>query len=226
VVLPIKSHYGLILYPEDYKIEDRTHTVRANLVVARGYPVSDVSWEEKKASMVYYNQISEGYTQLHGGEQREKYQTALEALDGFHTDLVVDVGCGTGLFINMVTGKVGEIVGVDSSKEMVKKANCVKSENGHVVLCDADNLPFGETTFDTAVAFTLLQNVVDPSITIRQITSTLKPSSRAVLTALKTERSREAFVNLIEDAGLLVARILDEDRVNEYIAVCQMASLR
>jgi ubiquinone/menaquinone biosynthesis C-methylase UbiE len=176
--------------------------------------------------MVYYDQISEGYTELHGEEQRDKYQTVLEALDGAHNDRVVDVGCGTGLFIYMVAGKVGEIVGVDSSKEMVKKANCVKTENGHVVLCDADNLPFGGDTFDTAVAFTLLQNVVDPSFTIRQIASTLKPSSRVVLTALKTEGSREAFVNLIEGTGLLVARIVDEDSVNEYIAVCQIESLR
>jgi ubiquinone/menaquinone biosynthesis C-methylase UbiE len=194
---------------------------------ARGDPLygSDTSWEEKKASMAHYDQISEGYAQLYGEEQRGKYRTALDALDGSHTDLVVDVGCGTGLFIKMVAGNVGYVVGVDSSKEMVKKTNSLKIENVDVILCDADYLPFRGKTFDTAVAFTLLQNIVDPSITIRRITSTIKSPSRVVLTALK-KGSREAFVNLIEDAGLYVTRIIDEENVKDYIAVCRNSSPR
>jgi ubiquinone/menaquinone biosynthesis C-methylase UbiE len=187
---------------------------------------SDASWKEKKASMAHYDQISEGYTQLYGDEQRGKYRTALDVLDCSHTDLVVDVGCGTGLFVKMVAGKVGYVVGVDSSQEMVKKTNGLKLENVDVILCDADYLPFRGKTFDTAVAFTLLQNVVDPSITIRRITSTVKSHSQVVLTTLQKDSSREAFVTLIEDAGLNVTRIIDEENVKDFIAVCRISTPR
>jgi len=222
-VPPIDNHYRLIRDPEDFKIEDHTPSVGSYLGTAQGLPGSDTSWEEKKARIAYYDQISEGYAQLYGEEQRGKYRTALDALDCSHADLVVDVGCGLGLFMAVVTGKVRHVVGVDTSKEMVKKAHCLNMENAHVVLCDADYLPFKGQTFDAAVAFTLLQNVDDPVTTIRQIASTLKPKSRAVLTALKKGGPREAFVKLIEDAGLHVSRVLDEENVKDFIAICQIA---
>ena len=116
---------------------------------------------------------------MNGGDEAEQEKTWLRST--LYSDIcyvlnhyapnrrVLDVGCGTGLFIKMVAGNVRYVVGVDSSKEMIKKTNSLKIENVDVILCDADYLPFRGKTFDTAVAFTLLQNIVDPSITINPV---------------------------------------------------------
>lgn len=58
----------------------------------------------------------------------------------------IDVGCGTGLSTVSLKEIAGEVIGVDSSLEMIALAERTKSVR--YVLADAVKLPFGENDFD------------------------------------------------------------------------------
>jgi ubiquinone/menaquinone biosynthesis C-methylase UbiE len=70
---------------------------------------------------------------------------------------VLDLGCGTGILFDMLRrrlGDAGSITGVDFSFEMAEKAHRnFPFKNVNVVDADATQLPFGDNTFDMAVAF-------------------------------------------------------------------------
>lgn len=63
---------------------------------------------------------------------------------------VLDVGCGTGLSSVALRERSDEVVGVDASKEMLRRAT--RAAGVRYVACEAESLPFGDRGFDLAVA--------------------------------------------------------------------------
>ena len=67
---------------------------------------------------------------------------------------VLDIGCGTGTFMNAIRGQVGSVTGMDYNEGMLKQA---KANLGHKVFLhgsvllhgSADNLPFEFGKYDT-----------------------------------------------------------------------------
>jgi ubiquinone/menaquinone biosynthesis C-methylase UbiE len=70
-----------------------------------------------------------------------------------NASVVLDVGYGTGIYtIPLAKGTDALVFGLDSAKEMVKKAK-MKEDSQRVEwqIGDAENLPFGDDHFDCAV---------------------------------------------------------------------------
>lgn len=66
---------------------------------------------------------------------------------------VLDVCCGTGVLCVMVAevvGAGGEVVGVDLSEKMLKKAEKRKKDNMRFFLSNAEEIPYGDGYFDCA----------------------------------------------------------------------------
>ena len=97
------------------------------------------------------------------------------------TDVVLDIGCGTGSLALRLAGSAAEVHGLDISSEMTRIAN------GKARAQDADNVtfhtgPFDETfgafepeSLDGVCAYSLLHLVDDRSAALAQIFRLLKP---------------------------------------------------
>ena len=129
--------------------------------------------------MTYYDSISEGYDELYGAEQLEKAKIILGLIRPKRTDKLLDVGCGTGSFLELCKC---DAVGIDPSVELLKKSK------GNVMLGVAEALPFDDNTFDYVVSITAIHHFEDLDKAIseikrvgkkRVVISTLKNSSRA-----------------------------------------------
>jgi len=114
----------------------------------------------KRAVREYYSTISAGYDELYGEEQSAKLGEVLKLLRFEGDDLVLDVGCGTGLITKRIGERVGRAVGIDLSREMVERG---RRSGLELLVCDAEALPFRGRAFDKVVSFTVLQNLADPS---------------------------------------------------------------
>lgn len=177
-------------------------------------------WKKKREIARCYGLTAKMYDGRYGEEQEAKYKVAMEGLHVSNRSLILDVGCGTGLFFTYVAEKAKMIVGVDISSELLAQAKERVSDfcNVHIVRGDADHLPFRKHSFTAASAFTLLQNMPKPLITLKEIKRTVKPNGLVIVTSLKKVFSLTTFTQLLKIAGLSLISVRDDDFLNCYIA--------
>jgi 2-polyprenyl-3-methyl-5-hydroxy-6-metoxy-1,4-benzoquinol methylase len=93
--------------------------------------------------------------------QKRGYHLVFHFLQGFKIPirdrLVLEVGCGDGLFCNHASMRGANVVGVEISKAALSKAN--QKSLGNYSACDAHNLPFPSNTFDVVVSAEVLEHI-------------------------------------------------------------------
>ncbi len=177
-------------------------------------------WKEKSTVMQRYDVTAEGYDELYAQEQKVKYDAALKNMK-VAFGLVLDVGCGSGLFFQEVASQAEIVLGVDISHKLLLKAQKHAKVFGNVFVlqADADYLPFRNGLFDGVFAFTVLQNVPQPSETLLELKRVVRLSGRLVVTALKKAFTLPTFMDLLEAAGFTVVGFVDDDCLKCYVSV-------
>ncbi|NQD90088.1 class I SAM-dependent methyltransferase [Paenarthrobacter sp. CM16] len=98
----------------------------------------------------------------------------LEIIVGWIPDgsTVIDVGCNSGAFGTALLKKNCAVCGIDLSHELVSIA---RLRGVDAVQGFAEELPFGNKTFDVAICAELLEHVLDPIRVLSEIIRVLKP---------------------------------------------------
>ncbi|MCW4006451.1 MAG: methyltransferase domain-containing protein [Candidatus Bathyarchaeota archaeon] len=177
------------------------------------------SWKQKRTVMQRYDLTAQMYDQRYRQEQTDKYQAALDNLNLEPDSAVLDVGCGTGLFFEHIAGKAKDVVGVDVSRELLLQAKKRAKACGNVgvVLADADYLPFRAGVFGGVFAFTVLQNVPEPLVALREFVRVAFLGGFVVVTGLKRVTVLPDFLGLLGAVGLHVVRVRDDDTLRCYV---------
>lgn len=117
-------------------------------------------------------------------ETREKFRRFFEAMIGpVRPELVLDLGCGTGLYHPVLAPLVVKLVGVDSSPEMLNRARQLSDDlslGTELVPGSAENLPFRDATFDLVIAYDVLHHVREIRAVAEEVRRVLKPGGRFV----------------------------------------------
>ncbi|MEM0314045.1 MAG: methyltransferase domain-containing protein, partial [Candidatus Bathyarchaeia archaeon] len=96
-----------------------------------------------------------------------------------------------------------------------------KFDNVHLVLADADHIPFKDKVFTHIFVITLLQNMPYPEKTIVEAKRVAAENAVIVITGLKKKFSIELFEALLRKAGLKIIEIKDEFTLKCYVALCE-----
>jgi ubiquinone/menaquinone biosynthesis C-methylase UbiE len=182
-------------------------------------------WDKKQKVIKHYNNLAFVYDSLYGNEQKVKINIALNNLNLYKTDLVLDLGCGTCFLIEIIYNSIDLFVGVDISSELlkvaIKKLRYLRGKsNIFFVRADAEYLPFREETFDKIFAFTLLQNIININKCIRAIKRVAKIDSTIIVTGLKKTFSEKSFSKILKDANLDFSFIKNNISL-DIIAMCR-----
>ena len=179
------------------------------------------SWSKKRSIANRYNITSDSYDEQYAQEQTAKYRAVKKMFLHFSPNVVLDVGCGSGLFFSYVADKAHTVVGVDLSRKLLFKAKVTANsfDNVHVVQADADHLPFKQVLFDVVFSFTMLQNMPAPKKTLLEFKRQTMVGGKLVITGLKKAFGLTAFLNLFEVNELRLLEFIDEQTLNCYIAV-------
>jgi len=173
-------------------------------------------FEEKRRIMDAFNSMSGClYEALYKGEQEEKYESFLSHL-GHVEGLALDNGCGTGLLLERLNV---EAVGLDFSSSLITTARRKGLRGKHLILGDAENLPFRDGVYRYIFAITLINNTPNPLKAVDEMIRVSRDGGKLIITALKKSFSRERFLSLLRSSGLKpIAKPLDED-LGDWVAI-------
>ncbi len=161
----------------------------------------------------YYNEISQGYEELHKEEQLEKIEIIKKFLKPSKTDKLLDVGCGTGI---STTPWDCEVYGLDSSIKLLNEAKKKKHPNAKWILADAQKIPFKSNFFDYVISVTALGNFEDIDKELFEIERVGK--NDFILTFLKHSPKKEKITKLIRSKF----KVLKEyEQKNDLIFICR-----
>jgi ubiquinone/menaquinone biosynthesis C-methylase UbiE len=181
-------------------------------------------WEKKRDIIQRYDVTAQIYDRRYAEEQTAKINAAFKHLM-VEADLVLDVGCGTGILFSYVATKATTIVGLDISWKtlLLAKKRAKNYGNVHLMRADADNMPLRGKVFDIVFAMTVIQNTPNPDETLNEIASVAKADAVIVATGMKKIFTEKAFESLLTHAGLSISALEDED-LKCHVAVCTKTS--
>lgn len=117
---------------------------------------------------------------------KERMAKILSAMDVSAGKKVLDIGCGSGIFIEALSKMGAEVTGVDCSKKMLSLADCrlkkASAARYDLLVADASSLPVGGTHYDFVICAGLLDYVLDIKKVLKEIHRVLKDSGLAVIT--------------------------------------------
>jgi len=178
-------------------------------------------WNRKRKVMRSYDHSASVYDTQYAEEQEAKIKAALSILMLKKGSLVLDLGCGTGLFFPYIAEDADLLVGVDFSKILRQaRKRAQQFLNVAILRADADFLPFPDNTFNIVFAITLLQNMPNPLSGLNEISRVAQSKAAVIATGLKKEFSREEFTQLLKRAKLKVSVVKANEQLKGYVAIC------
>ena len=156
--------------------------------------------------MNYYDEISQGYEELHKEEQEKKIEIIKKHLKVNPEDRLLDVGCGTGLTTRPWKCKR---FGIDPSKKLLEKAKAADPE-GEYKEAPAENIPFEDNSFDIVVSITAIQNFEDIKKGLEEIKRVGK--KRFVLSFLKKSNKAQTIEILINQLFQHIYKRVEEEK--------------
>ena len=108
------------------------------------------------------------------------YKKVLEQLDFKEKNLLLDAGCGSGLFSNLAINAGAHVVGIDAAPGLLEIARLRNPENNFLEE-DLEALPFGNDTFNYVTAFNSLQYAGSFEKALSEAKRVLKPGGKLVI---------------------------------------------
>jgi 2-polyprenyl-6-hydroxyphenyl methylase/3-demethylubiquinone-9 3-methyltransferase len=95
---------------------------------------------------------------------------------------VLDLGCGTGIWLDRLAGQYGTIgVGLDVSRASLSTASQQSSDGNRYVCADAGRIPLPDAAFGLVLSLDTLEHVADQEAFLQEISRVLKPGGRVFL---------------------------------------------
>lgn len=144
---------------------------------------------------------------------------AVDLLDVGPADRVLDVGCGSGIGLDLAQRRAtrGLVAGVDASAVMVAQAArrnraALRAGRLRLLQVEAGHLPCADGSFDKALAVNSVQFWPDPVAGLREVRRVLRPHGllvvivqpRRLRTQAEVEEARRRLLHQLAEAGLKV----------------------
>jgi ubiquinone/menaquinone biosynthesis C-methylase UbiE len=109
----------------------------------------------------------------------------------------IDIGAGTGVNANLFPDSVTELVLAEPDPHMRKKLQEKVGPEATVIAAPAEDLPFEDSSFDTAVFTLVLCTIPDPPAALAEACRVLRPGGKMLF--IEHVRSEDAGLARIQD---------------------------
>ncbi|GAA2067300.1 class I SAM-dependent methyltransferase [Leifsonia soli] len=132
-----------------------------------------------------YDRIAEGYAQLNASSLMNEFYNRpaiIELAGDVEGRRILDAGCGTGPILADLRDRGAEVVGIDSSAQLLQHARERLGSNVDLRVADlASPLPFEDDAFDDIVASLVLHYMPDWGPTLAEFHRVLRPGGRLIV---------------------------------------------
>ncbi|MCF7872117.1 methyltransferase domain-containing protein [Candidatus Woesearchaeota archaeon] len=160
----------------------------------------------------YYDAISSGYDELYGEEQRDKFKIITKEINPEKNETLLDIGCGNGISAEFFDCK---ILGVDPSKELIKKAKEKHSKKTWSIgkgECITKN--YSNQKFDYIICVSTAHHIKNIKNLIKDIKELSKPTTKHCFSLLKNSKRNEEMLEEIQKKFRITKKILgDKDLI-------------
>jgi SAM-dependent methyltransferase len=108
------------------------------------------------------------------------YEAALERVAVGPGTSVLDIGCGAGAFLRLVSERGGEAHGIDASDALIAHAR-TRVPHADLHVGEMESLPWGDDTFDLVTGFNSFFFADDMVAALREARRVAKPASPVVI---------------------------------------------
>ena len=130
------------------------------------------------------------------------YKKALAKLQLTEDQIVLDAGCGSGLFSSMAINTGAQLIGVDAASGLLEVARKRNPRNNFMEE-DLEALPFASNSFNVVVGFNSFQYAGSFENALKEATRVLAPGGRLVLGIWDKPEMSEA-TNVLKAIGTLL----------------------
>jgi ubiquinone/menaquinone biosynthesis C-methylase UbiE len=142
----------------------------------------------------------------------------IELLEVEPNKRILEVGFGPGVAIKRLSEVAGHVTGIDQSWEMIAQAqarNAIAIKSGRVELRhgSVNSLPFGDNTFDKAMAVNSMQIWPDAVAGLREMRRVMKSGGTIALGFTPySGQKNEGLTDELTAAGFTKAYVVEKDR--------------
>ena len=132
----------------------------------------------------FFNRCASDWDKEVDEEEFSKLKKVIKIADIKRGERVLDVGCGTGIFLPLLkeaAGKKGEVVALDFSSNMLKKAKEKFGEQFRYIQAEAENMPLEDSSFDKVISFASFPHFSDKKKAISEIWRVLRPGGKLLI---------------------------------------------
>jgi ubiquinone/menaquinone biosynthesis C-methylase UbiE len=144
--------------------------------------------------------------------------TVIPLLDLKNNDILLDVACGTGIFIETLKEKNKniKITGIDFAQNMIDQAT-IKFPDTNFIVADIVNLPFDDNSFSKVICLNSFPHFEDKNKAIKEIGRVLKKDG---IFLLAHTNSKSNIDNHHRNVGGLIAEDIlpDNETMNAMLA--------
>ena len=114
----------------------------------------------------------------------------LDALGNVRGKRALDIGCGEGRFSRLLAGLGAEVTGIDLTEPLIERARSLTVGGDSYVMGDAETLDgIADESFDLAVSYIVLVDLLDYRASIEAAYRVLKPGGRFIVCNVHPMRS-------------------------------------
>lgn len=180
--------------------------------------------------MSQYAEFSNVYDLFMDNVPYEKWADKIESIlksNGIDDGLVLDLGCGTGTLTEIMSGKGYDMIGIDSSEDMLAEAIEKKPENLDILYLNQDFTEFElygtvRAVISTCDSLNYLTEPEDLLNTFKLINNYLEPDGLFIFDMNAPEKYKDVLSDNVyaenrDDASFIWENTYDEEsRINEY----------
>jgi 2-polyprenyl-3-methyl-5-hydroxy-6-metoxy-1,4-benzoquinol methylase len=146
--------------------------------------MAKVAGQMKQADTQQFDYSTDYFEKMASGWNRISFPIiapfAREGLALFSPESILDVGCGNGIYGNVLRENRAKLFGIDMSPESVEL--CKSGGYNHVIQCPAQRIEYGDEKFDMVFSSEVLEHVEDYEQMLKEIHRVLKPGGGLILT--------------------------------------------